>query len=205
MHFPTQGNQVSKSQGVPFQWFPIITILTSERGFLGASFLGHPGYGHCLQDLDLRHKDSRVDNRTLFLEIPSFKLLLSLPKTKPVQNISSSEEALSRCQLTAVQLWHVQHSPCMSLWVWTAMDHVLFLYSFQVQSTETWFEFAVLSPQPLLISMVKVMNCSCRQLICTLITVNPYALYFLTLSIPTKVTKYIGTPRLKLLRNSSHQ
>jgi hypothetical protein len=84
MHFPTQGNQVSKSQGVPFQWFPIITILTSERGFLGASFLGHPGYGHCLQDLDLRHKDSRVDNRTLFLEIPSFKLLLSLPKTKPV-------------------------------------------------------------------------------------------------------------------------
>jgi hypothetical protein len=77
------------------------------------------------------------------------------------------------------------------------MDYVLFFHSFQFYSTEAWFEFAVPSPQPLLISTVKAMNHSCGQLICMLITANPYALYFLTLCIPKQVVKhtYIGLTR----------
>lgn len=86
------------------------------------------------------------------------------------------------------------------------MDYVLFFHSFQYYSTEAWFEFVLPSPQPLLISTVKVMNHSCRELICMLITANPYALYFLTPRIPNKVTKYISTalymPRLKLSDSS---
>lgn len=58
------------------------------------------------------------------------------------------------------------------------MDYVPFFHSFQFYSTEAWFAFAVPSPQPLLISTVKVMNHSCGQLICMLITANPDALYF---------------------------
>lgn len=68
------------------------------------------------------------------------------------------------------------------------MDYVLFFHSFQFYSTEVWFAFAVPSPQPLLISMVKVMNHSGGQVICMLITANPYTL---TLCNPREVIKYI--------------
>lgn len=71
------------------------------------------------------------------------------------------------------------------------MDYVHSFIPFNFTAQKRWFPFAVPSPQPLLISTVKVMNHSCGQLICMLITANPYALYILTLHIPRQVIKYI--------------
>lgn len=57
-------------------------------------------------------------------------------------------------------------------------------YSFQFYSTEAWFGFAVLFPQPLLLSMVKVMSRSWRQLF-LLRTARPDALNSNTLYLNT--------------------
>lgn len=81
------------------------------------------------------------------------------------------------------------------------MDYVHFFHSFQFYSTEAWFAFAVPSPQPLLICTVKVMNHSCGQLICMLITANPDALYFFNTLHPKTTHKIYNVLNLLLPSN----
>lgn len=78
------------------------------------------------------------------------------------------------------------------------LDYVLFFHSFQFYSTEVWFAFAVPSPQPLLISMVKVMNHS-GELVNMLITAKPYTLFLNTLQ--TKRSNKIHN----VLHRATHQ